>query len=53
MTTHPHSQPCFVYTGCYTEQLSFVDGRGQGITILTFDPASGALTPVGEVTGLT
>lgn len=53
MTTHPHSQPCFVYTGCYTEQLSFVDGRGQGITILTFDPASGGLTPVGEVTGLT
>jgi 6-phosphogluconolactonase len=46
------SGPTFVYIGTYSQYYGHVDGKGKGIYIFTYDPADGAMTPVGVASGI-
>ena len=50
--TQPTDRPLFVFVGCYTRTMPHVKGKGEGITIFRMDRATGALTPAGEMLGL-
>jgi 6-phosphogluconolactonase len=43
----------WVYIGTYTRTMPFVTGKAAGIAVCRLDGASGALTPVHTVTGVT
>ncbi|HEY9011946.1 MAG TPA: lactonase family protein [Devosia sp.] len=45
------SDTILVAIGCYTESMSHVDGKGEGIELLTFDRATGTLSPRETVIG--
>jgi 6-phosphogluconolactonase len=45
-------KPDFVYVGTYTRTEPHVIGRAEGILVLSFDQASGALRPVGMARGV-
>lgn len=46
-------RPLTAYIGTYTRRESFVNGQGEGITIFTLDPATGAMTYRATVRGIT
>jgi 6-phosphogluconolactonase len=46
------TQPTYVYVGTYTHTLPHVVGRGEGISVFTLDPETGALSPIGVASGV-
>ncbi len=50
--TQPPDTPLFVFVGSYTCAMPHVKGKGEGIYIFRMDRATGALTPAGDMLGL-
>ncbi len=41
------STKSIAYIGGYTQNLSFVEGKAEGISIFEFDPEFGSMTEIG------